>query len=214
MSGNAALAQAPNEAAKALVGTWEFSNADRDKLCTITFRADANAAGMRLEFDRGCAALFPFIREVAGWTFAEGDFLRLVDASGKPVLEFSEVESGVYEAPRPGEGILFIQNAGAAGPAPRTAEQVTGEWAIIRGAGTTICTLTLSNTAAGPDFAIQVKPPCDAFVTRFGPVTWRIDRGEMVLKSARGQTWRFEESDATTWRRIPQTADPVLLVRR
>jgi hypothetical protein len=212
-SGNV-LAQAPNEAAKALIGTWEFSNADRDRLCTITFRSETNVAGMRLEFDRGCAALFPFIRDVAGWTIAEGDFLRLVDASGKPVLEFSEVESGVYEAPRPGEGILFIQNAGAAGPAPRTAEQIAGEWAITRGAGTTICALTLSSTAAGTDFALQVKPPCDPFVTRFGPVTWRIDRDELVLKSARGQTWRFEESDATTWRRIPQTADPVLLVRK
>ena len=198
---SAALAQAPNEATKALVGTWEFSNADRDRLCTITFRAETNAAGMRLEFDRACAVLFPFIRDIAGWTIAEGDFLRLVGSSGKPVLEFSEVESGVYEAPRPGEGILFIQNAGAAGSAPRSA-------------GATTCTLTLTNTAAGADFVLQVKPSCDALVTRFAPVTWRIERDELALKSARGQTWRFEESDATTWRRIPQTADPVLLVRK
>ena len=61
-----ALAQAPgpSDAAKAMVGTWEFTNADRDKSCTITLRADPAAVGMRAEFDRGCAAKFPFISEV------------------------------------------------------------------------------------------------------------------------------------------------------
>jgi hypothetical protein len=206
---------APNEAAKAMVGTWEFTNADRDKSCTVTFRAEASAPGMKVEFDRACTGHFPFVREVVAWTLAEGDFLRLLDAKGQSVLEFSEVESGVYEAPRPGEGILFIQNAGASGPPPRTAEQMAGEWAIARGAGTAMCALTLTTTPAGDDLALRVKPPCDAFVTRFGPTTWQMDRGELVLKSARGQAWRFEEGDEeTTWRRIPETADPVLMMRK
>ena len=74
------------------------------------------AGGMRAEFDKACAAKFPFVREIAAWTLAENDFLRLIDAKGGSVLEFNEVESGVFEAPRPGEGILFIQNAGAGGP--------------------------------------------------------------------------------------------------
>ena len=210
----AAQAPAPSEAAKALAGTWEFTNADRDKLCTITLRTDPVAAGMRAEFDRACAAKFPFIGEIAAWTMAENDFLRLVDGKGAPVLEFSEVESGVYEAPRPGEGILFIQNAGAAGPPSRTAAEVAGDWTIVRSAGKPICTLTLSNTAAGDDFAVRVRPPCDVFVTRFGPATWQMDRGELLLKPAKGQPWRFEESDPTTWQRIPTTADPVFLTRK
>ena len=44
------------------------------------------------------------------------------------MLEFSEVESGIFEAPKPGEGILFIQNPTDLGPAPKTAEQITGDW--------------------------------------------------------------------------------------
>jgi len=216
--GSESLAQAPapalSESAKALIGTWEFSNADRDRLCTVTFRADPAVAGMKVEFDRACAGVFPFIREIAGWTMAENDFLRLLDARGQSVLDFSEVESGVYEAPRPGEGILFIQNAGAAGPAPRTAEQMIGEWTIQRGGGRTICALTLSSTPAGPDLALRVRQPCDALVTRFAPTAWQMDRGELVLKSARGQTWRFEEAETATWRRVPETADPVLMVRK
>ena len=170
-----------SDAAKALVGSWEFANADRDKRCTITFRSDAGPAGLKVEFDRGCAGLFPFVRDVAAWSLNEGDFLRLLDAKGKPILDFSEVESGIFEAPKPGEGILFIQNASAAGPEPRTAEQMAGEWAIQRN-GRQICALTLSNTAVGEEFAVRVKQPCDQLVTRFAPTA--------VLESVSAQICR------------------------
>ena len=203
----------PSETAKAMAGIWEFTNADRDKLCTITLRLDPVAAGMRAEFDRACAAKFPFIGEIVAWTFVENDFLRLIDVKGTSILEFNEVESGVYEAPRPGKGILFIQNAGASGPPARTAEEVTGDWTVVR-AGKPICGLTLSNTAAGEDFAVRVRPPCDAFVTRFGPATWQVERGELVLKPAKGRVWRFEEQDAAVWQRVPASAESVLLVRK
>ena len=211
-----APAQQPvGEAAKAMVGSWEFSNADRDKRCTITFRTDPGGPGMKLEFDKDCAGLFPFIRDIAGWSIADNDFLRLLDAKGSPVLEFSEVESGMYEAPRPGEGILFIQSAAAAGPAPRPAEEMAGTWDIVRGAGKPLCTLTLTTTAAGQELALSVKPGCDAFVTRFAPTTWQMDRSELVLKGARGATWRFEEGDnATTWQRVPEGPEPVLMMKR
>src|SRR5262249_25358925 len=67
----------------------------------------------------------------------------------------------------------------------------------------------------GDDLALQVTPPCDAAITRFGPATWQMDREELLLKSARGQTWRFEEGDEpNTWRRLPETADPLLLKRQ
>jgi hypothetical protein len=130
------------------------------------------------------------------------------------VLEFSEVESGIFEAPRPGEGILFIQSAASAGPAPRSATQMAGDWTIVRRAGRPICTLTLSDTPEGDEFVVRVQPRCDAFVARFAPATWQMDRGELVLKSAGGQSWRFEEGEDSKWSRIPATADPVLMVRK
>ena len=221
VSCDGAAAQAPaqaapapmSDAAKAMVGSWEFANADRDKRCTITFRSDAGPAGLKVEFDRACAGLFPFVRDVAAWSLNEGDFLRLLDARGKPILDFSEVESGIFEAPKPGEGILFIQNASAAGPEPRTAEQMAGEWAIQRN-GRQICALTPSNTAVGEEFAVRVKQPCDQLVTRFAPTTWSMERGEIVLKAARGQPWRFEEGDEQAWRRVPATADPMQLIKK
>lgn len=204
---------APSEAAKAMVGKWEFSNADRDKICSIVFRTDPGAVGMKLEFDQACITHFPFVKEVVGWRLAENDFLRLLNAKGKSVLEFSEVESKMFEAPRPGEGILFIQTAAAVVP-DITAEQMNGDWTMTRGGGRTICTLTLSGTALGEGFALKLNPGCDATVMRFNPVSWRIERGGLTLASARGDTWLFEADDATNWHRIPQTADPVLLVRK
>jgi Protease inhibitor Inh len=210
-----ARAQAPlTDEAKAMAdGTWEFSNADRDKRCMLTFRTDAAAAGMRLEFDKGCAALFPFVKEVVGWTLAQNDFLRLLDAQGKSVLEFSEVESRIYEAPRPGEGILFIQASSAVGPPPKEADQMFGDWALVRGGGKPICTMTLANTPAGDDYALKLKPGCDALVTRFAPTSWQMDRGELVLKNARSQTWRFAEGDGSSWQRVPEGPQPLTLVR-
>lgn len=205
---------APGDSAKAMAGTWEFTNADRDKTCTITLRLEPVPGGMRAEFDKACAAKFPFIGEISAWIFNDNDFLRLVDAGGGAVLEFNEVEGGVYEAPRPGEGILFIQNAGAGGPPSRTAAEVTGEWSIVRRAGKPICALSLTSIAAGEDFAVRVQQPCDPFVARFAPTTWQVERGEIVLKAAKGNPWRFEEQDPTTWQRVPATADPVLLVRK
>lgn len=211
----AATAPAPPATApRTIIGSWEFSNADREKICTVTFRAESSKAGKKVEFDPACAGRFSFVRDIAGWSYAENDFLRLLDANGQSVLEFSEVESGIFEAPRPGEGILFIQNAATLGPAPRDAAQMTGEWTIVRRAGKPVCALTLSNTTVGEEFVVRVQPPCDALVTRFGPVTWQMERGELVLKSANGRTWRFEETDGAKWQLIPHAADPVLMVRK
>jgi hypothetical protein len=201
-------------APRTMVGSWEFSTADREKACTITFRSDTGPGGQRVLFDPACTEHFPFVSEIAAWSHAETDFLRLLDAKGETVLEFSEVEGGIFEAPRPGVGILFIQNATAAGPPPRTIDQTVGDWTVMRGAGAgrPICTLSLARTAVGEEFAIQVRSPCDAFVTRFGPATWQVDRGELVFRSARGQYWRFEPSDSG-WRRVPESANPLTLVR-
>jgi hypothetical protein len=106
-----------------------------------------------------------------------------------------------------------LQSAAAA--PVRSADDMVGDWAIARGTGKPVCVLTLANNPATADaLALKIKPGCDALVTRFGPTAWRIDQGDLVLLSARGQIWRFEENDANTWLRVPETADPVLLVRQ
>jgi hypothetical protein len=205
---------APPAVPRTMAGTWEFSNADREKTCTIMFRNDNARVGRRIEFDPKCATLFPFVPDIVGWRLNDNDFLRLLDAKGEAVLEFSEVESGIFEAPKPGEGILFIQNPTDLGAPPKTAEQIKGEWVMMRRTGRPLCTLTLSDTVAGEEFVLRVIPPCDQIVMRFAPVSWQMDRGEIVLRAANGQTWRFEEAEDSKWQRIPQTANPILMSRK
>jgi hypothetical protein len=212
-----ALAQTPaslGDSAKAMVGSWEFSNADRDKICTVTFKNERSPVGFKLEFDKNCPTLFPLVSDVAGWTFPDNDLLRLLDAQGKALVEFSEVEDGIYEAPTPGVGVLFLQNAAAAAPPPKPPEQVAGNWTLTSGKGAPLCALALAATALRDGFALTVKPGCDAGVARLNFTQWRLDRGELVLVPARGTPWRFEEIDDVTWRRIPESADQITLVRQ
>jgi hypothetical protein len=209
------------EPPKTIAGTWEISSADREKTCAVTFRSEAAprvgaaSPGSRLDFAPNCAAALPFIRDAVAWSIGAKDVVRLTDSKGSPLLEFFEVESGMYEGERRGEGIFFMQSLAANRPAP-TAEQVFGDWNVTRGGTRAICTMTLSNSAAGEDgFAVTLKAGCDRLVTQFNPNTWRLDKGELVLSSEKGDSWRFEEGDApSTWRRIPERAGRVQLVRK
>ena len=83
----------------------EISNADRDKTCAVTFKANAARAGYKLELDPACATVFAFVKDVEGWTLSN-DTIRLIDARGKAVFEFTEVESGMYEAERAERGLI------------------------------------------------------------------------------------------------------------
>ena len=208
---------ATSEAFKAVIGKWEISNADRDRACAITFRSDPSGSVFKLELDKACATQMPELKGVVAWTIGGLDLVRLLDARGRPIMEFSEVESGTYEAQRPGEGIYFMENAAtAASPVALTADQMAGDWGVVRGTGKTVCTITLTNTAAAEadSFTLKLKPGCDALVTRFGPATWYMDRGELVLKSKGNQYWRFAESDPQNWLRVPEGREPITLVRQ
>jgi hypothetical protein len=210
-----AAAQTPatlGDSAKAMIGSWEFSNADRDKTCTATFKSDRTAVGFKVEFNSGCSGLFPLVNDVAGWSFPDNDLLRLLDNQGRTIAEFSEVEDGIYEAPTPGVGVLFIQNAASAAPA-KTPQDVAGNFNLMQGEKV-LCALTLAQTAVKDAFALTVKPGCDAAVARQNFAQWRLDRGELVLVPARGNPWRFEEIENGTWRRLPESVDALTLVRQ
>jgi Protease inhibitor Inh len=99
-----------NDSAKGMIGAWEFSNAARDKVCTVTFNGAAAKVGYKLKFDPACAALFPLVVNVVGWRYPEDDLLYLLDSKGNALVEFSEVEDGQFEAPTPGVGVLFLHN--------------------------------------------------------------------------------------------------------
>ena len=94
-------------------------------------------------------------------------------------------------------------------------DQMIGDWSMVRGNGVTICGLTLTNTEASRDnFQVFLKPKCDPAVAAFAPTQWRLDRGQMILMSAKGDTWQFEADDNAQWRRVPDSADPLIMLRQ
>jgi Protease inhibitor Inh len=204
----------PTDAAKEMVGGWEISNAARDKTCPVAFKLDPGAGGYKLELDEACGAAFPALKDVVVWTLGPNDNVRLLNSKGAIVLDFQEVESHMYEAERKGEGLFFMRTQDAIREATVTPERIFGEWTLFREFEKPLCKLTLSNAPAGGEsYKITVKPGCDASVAGIGLSTWRLDADGLLL-SGTGGNWRFSESDATSWERIPASTDPLVLMRQ
>ena len=200
---------------KEMIGQWELSTTERGKTCVVTLKGDSSPQGLKLELEPGCGAALPFTREIAAWNIKGLDIVRLQDAAGQPVIDFTEVESGIFEGLRQGEGIYILQNLAAARSLAKSMDQMIGDWSMVRGKGVVICGLTLTNTEAGPDnFQVFLKPKCDPAIAAFAPTQWRLDRGQMILMSAKGDIWQFEADDNAQWRRVPDSADPLIMLRQ
>jgi hypothetical protein len=195
-----------------MVGAWEMSNAERDRRCTVTFSQNPAPGGLELDLDAACATVFPTLKDVTAWSMLANGPLRLLDAGGNAVLELTEVESGIYEGERPGEGLYFMQPQAAVTVPVRTAEQMFGDWYFLREADTPLCNLTFSNTPDGGGYKLVVKPGCDAAIASFGLSSWQLQGDQLVLGGSDG-SWRFVESDTNIWERIPPTTDPLLLTK-
>jgi hypothetical protein len=199
---------------KGMVGQWELSTTERSKTCVVTMKGDASPQGFKLELEPACAASLPFTKDITGWSVKGLDIVRLQDAAGQPVIDFTEVESGIFEGLRTGEGVYILQNLAAARSLAKSMDQMIGDWAMVRGNGQTVCGLTLTNTEASQDnFQVFLKPKCDPTISAFAPTQWRLDHGQMILMSKGGQTWQFEADDNAQWRRVPDSADGLIMMR-
>ncbi len=218
----AVVMSAPNAAAQDarslttdMVGQWELSTAGRDKTCVVTLKNETSPQGLKLELEKGCGDALPFAKSITTWSVKGLDIVRLQDAKGESVIDFTEVESGIFEGRRENEGIYLLQNLAAARALSKSTDQLIGDWAMMRESGKSICGLTLTNTETSPEnFAVFLKPRCDQLVTAFAPTIWRLERGELLLQSAKGDIWRFEADDNAQWRRVPDSADPLILMRQ
>lgn len=208
-------AYAQNKLANDMVGQWELSTAERGKTCALTLKADAVGQGLKLELEKGCAEALPFTKDVASWAVKGLDIVRLQDSKGQPVIDFTEVETGIFEGLRTNEGVYILQDLVAARSLAKSMDQMIGDWNMVRGNNRVVCGLTLTNNEAGSEnFQAFLKPRCDPQVAAFAPNAWRLDRGELVLQSASGDMWRFQADDNAQWRRVPDSADPFFMVRQ
>jgi hypothetical protein len=210
-----AAAQDSSTLKKDMIGQWELATTERSKTCVVTLKGDTTPQGLKLELEPSCAAALPFTKEITAWNIKGLDIVRLQDAAGQPVIDFTEVESGIFEGLRTGEGVYILQNLAAARSLAKSMDQMIGDWAMVRGNGATICGLTLTNNDAGHDnFQVFLKPKCDPTVAAFAPTQWRLEHGQMLLTSDSGETWRFEADDNAQWRLVPDTADPLIMLRQ
>jgi hypothetical protein len=201
---------------KEMVGQWELATADRSKTCVVTMKNDTTPQGLKLELEPGCAAALPFTKDITAWSIKGlGDIVRLQNKAGEAVIDLTEVESGIFEGNRSGEGIYILQNLEAARSLVKSMDQMIGDWAMVRGDGQSICGITLTNNEANADnFQAFLKPKCDPTVTAFAPTQWRLDHGQILLIADSGEIWTFEADDNAQWRRVPDSADPLILLRQ
>ena len=209
------VAQDASTLKKDMIGQWELATTERSKTCVVTLKGDSSPQGLKLELEPGCVKALPFTKDITAWNIKGLDIVRMQDAAGQPVIDFTEVESGIFEGLRTGEGVYILQNLAAARSLAKSMDQMIGDWSMVRGKGVVICGLTLTNTeATGDNFQVFLKPKCDPTVAAFAPNQWRLERGQMILMSAAGQTWQFEADDNAQWRRVPDTADPLIMLRQ
>jgi hypothetical protein len=211
-----ARAQDATDLKKDMIGQWELSTTDRSRTCVVTLKPDSSPQGLKLELEPSCATSLPFTKDITGWNVKGLDIVRLQDATGEAVVDFTQVEAGILEGTRSGEGVYILQNLAAARSLAKSMDQMIGDWTMVRSnSGNTICGLVLTNTDAGNDnFQVFLKGKCDAAVTAFAPTQWRLEHGQIMLMSNSGETWRFEADDNAQWRLVPDSADPLILVRQ
>lgn len=224
--GGPAAAQAPNPApppdapaipdAKTLATNYELASALGDRKCAVTLDVRPAGPGFTLVYDKAaCQPLFGFLNETVAWVPGIAGSVRFVNAAKRTVSEFTEGVGGRYEALREGDGVYFLVNLQFIDPGemPQFAD-LLGEWNMARPGGPPICTISLTDQSTVENaFVVTVKPDCDQAVTRFGPVSWMLDRGDILLFSAKGDRLRFGRQQEGGWAKVPDTPRPLLLAR-
>jgi hypothetical protein len=211
-----AVTPPPIPDAKTLAANYELASAIGDRKCPVTLDVKPAGPGFTLVYDKTvCLPLFAFLSETVAWAPGIAGSIRFVNAAKRTVSEFTEGIGGRYEALRENDGVYFLSNLQFVDPGdmPQFAE-LLGDWNLLRPGGPPICGITLTDQAAGDDtFVMSLKTGCDQSVTRFGPVSWALDRGDIILISAKGDRLRFGRQQEGGWAKVPDTPRPLLLAR-
>ncbi|MFG1320498.1 protease inhibitor Inh/omp19 family protein [Xanthobacter autotrophicus] len=200
-----------------LAAPFRLGNADGSRSCPFALKAEPAGPGLAVDFDRPACAIIAFSAQVVAWLPDPSGSLRLLNAQGRTVAEFTEGANGSFEALREGDGVYFLTNPSAADEDTEIkVDEVVGEWDLARQAGTPICRWTLLDQPAtnGKGKALVIAAGCDPALLRFGPVAWDIEGGNILV---RGDTdaavIRFARQEDGGWARTPERGRPLLMNR-
>jgi hypothetical protein len=198
-----------------LAGAFEITDAESTRRCAMTLDIRVQNGGFGLAFDKpACSAAMPFLTTVTAWALGPAGAIRLIDGAGRTVAEFGETEDGLFEMARSGEGIFFLARAGGSEPPGPVPADLAGTWSFARQPDRPICKVTLTEEPAAADtFKLSLATGCDQTITSFAPVSWRIERADVVILSSRGDQLRFEQTEDNVWRKVPEGNRPLLLIR-
>src|SRR6476646_4516992 len=87
-----ASAQNATTLKKDMIFLSDPATTERSKTCVVTLKGDATPQGLKLELEPGCAAALPFTKDITSWNIRGLDIVRMQDAAGQPVIDFTEVE--------------------------------------------------------------------------------------------------------------------------
>lgn len=211
----ARLDEASQRLAERLAGPFRLASADGERGCDLTLALQPAGAGLAVTLDRAACAAIAFSAQVSAWVPDPSGAIRLLNEHGRAVAEFTEATGGSFEALREGDGVYFLAPPSASDGIPATAEEVMGEWLLSRQAGVPVCRWTLSDAhAARGGYLLQVAPDCDDSLARFGPATWELSGGNILVRGvAEGPTIRFARQEDGTWARVPERGRPLLMTR-
>ncbi|MEP9355636.1 protease inhibitor Inh/omp19 family protein [Xanthobacter sp. KR7-65] len=203
------------EAAARVAAPFRLTSADGSRGCAFALKPDSAGAGLAVEFDRAACAIIGFSAQVTAWIPDPSGSIRLLNAQGRTVAEFTEGTGGSYEALREGDGVYFLANPAVADGTELRAEEVVGDWDLARQAGTPVCRWTLLDAPArGGGFRLSVQDGCDAALLRFGPTAWDIEGGNILVRGEGGAAViRFARQEDGGWARTPERGRPLLMVR-
>ena len=133
---------------------------------------------------------------------------------GQPVIDFTEVESGIFEGLRQGEGVYILQNLAAARSLAKSMDQMIGDWPMVRGNGQ-------ADLRADADQHRGRRRQFPGLRQAEMRSRGRSLRADAMAARARpddpdvedGETWQFEADDNAQWRRVPDSADGLIMLR-
>jgi hypothetical protein len=206
-------------AARGLASNYQLADAIGERRCSITLEAKTAAPGFTLVYDKAvCIPLFGYLADVVAWQPAPAGGINFVNSKGVVIAEFTEGVGGVYEAIRDNDGVYFLTNLRIADTAETKIEDLAGEWNLSRPDGPTICKIALTKEVAGDNrFTARVAPGCDSAITAFGPVSWQLSNGDVVLYAKNGEIIRLGRNEEGVWARVPDQKQsrprPLLMTR-
>lgn len=86
---------------EAVLGRWDLTLVESDKICRVTLRPEPTHGGLHIAMPAGCRRSLPILATVGAWILPGADHLDLADVYGRSVLDFAMAADATLTASGP-----------------------------------------------------------------------------------------------------------------